>query len=509
MFADGKKLFYSLNLDDFADKVRGGQLEYLPHIVCVFGESSDYHKYIAAKVLNEILKGLSWDEIYKTDKLMRERTSMEWYIDWYRLRIEDLLTADMSENERRTVLIFASFNPNGYIREQAVKELGKYKDTLPFILLRCNDWVYEVCQAALNLALEKLPYAKEEEIIHLLPVMEKLKRSEGDGYHNIFPAILDVFQNNRNLFRKGLCSKDVRARRFCLSLIRNLDQTDYNYLMDYLPQEKEPFLRKIIFQILADNGEDPLESARHFLKDKYPQNRMMALQYLDKHKNDYALPAAITMLVDKNARVRGLARSIVLKYEETFDIRQYYLDHMHSDTAVCLYGLGETGTREDCSLIENFLLSDEVSVCRAAMTALMQLNPEKYLSRITDLLEADQPGTVKTAAQLLEKHKYYDCNRIFQILNHAACENSKIKCAQLLFQSSKWKSLFYTLILLGSSYEKLETLCQMQIKRWIMSYNKSFSILSEEDKGRIYKLMEEKAKFLSPETVNHILFLLK
>ena len=53
-----------------------------------------------------------------------------------------------------------------------------YENILLFILLRCNDWVYEVRKSAINLLPKLLQYAIDDEIINSLPIIEKLRKSK-------------------------------------------------------------------------------------------------------------------------------------------------------------------------------------------------------------------------------------------------------------------------------------------------------------------------------------------
>lgn len=504
--------FYSSNLNDYITQASKGELRDLPWIFCVFSENSDKHKLIAANFLCGILNELSFDDIYRIDKQMRQTASMEWSIDWRSLSVEHFITKQMSEDEKRAVFIFASFNPNGYIREQAIQALAKYKNVLPFILLRCNDWVRQVCQSAFDVLTQVLAYASDQEIVYALPLMEKLRRSTRCEYNAILPIVVDLFRVNGQLIKQGLSSKDIRARKFCISILNRLDKIDNEYLMDYLFHEKDPFLRNMVFQLLLKTNAgsaDAMELGKCFLKDKYPPNRILALQYLnDRHSNDM-LDIAKHMLMDKNAQVRAFSRNIISQDETNVDIHQLYLDFLYVNTSISIYGLGEVGSGEDGTLIEKFLTDNSVSVVRAAMTALMRLNPEKYLACITDMLATDKPGIVKTAAMLLKKNGNYDFEKVSEILNRSSNENTKIKCAALLFLSGKWKSLIYTLTLLGSGCEKLEALCQTQISRWIFLYNRSYAVLSENDKQTIIKLLKEKENYLKPETMKLIVFFAK
>ena len=74
-------------------------------------------------------------------------------------------------------------------------------------------------------------------------------------------------------------------------------------------------------------------------------------------------------------------------------------------------------------------------------------------------------------------------------------ENAKIKCALLLFQASKWKTLLYILTIIGSNYEKLEAICQAQLSRWLLLYNNSFSHYQKRTLKKLKYLLILKTNF--------------
>ena len=509
MFFKEKCNVYSSNLDSYIEHTRNGELKYLPLIFCVFAENSSPHKWKAAQFLNEVLNSFSPDELYKTDIQMRQTTSMEWSIDWSSLRVEHFITRQMEEDEKRAVFIFASFNPNGYIREQAIHALARYEGSLPLILLRCNDWVYQVRQTALQLLSERLSNAGDKEVVDALPFMEKLRRSGRCEYDHVLLCMVRCFVLNESLVKKGLNSRDMRARRFCISILNQLPEGEKEYLIAHIRCEKEPFLRKMIYQILLRADVNAMELSKQFLSDKYPPNRILALQTLREHESDAAFQASEKMLLDKNAQVRATARSIVLESESGFDIRRRYVDGLYTNTVVCICGLGEVGYPEDSRLIETFLSDNRVSIVRVAMTALMRLNPSAFIGRITELLLSEQAGIVKTAALLLKKNGGYDFGRILEIQKNVSKDNAKVKCATLLFLDTKWKSLIYTLMLMDSDCEALEIACQTQIDKWISRYNLSYAVASQEDKETIKKLLVEKQTCLKPGTAKVLSFLCK
>ena len=83
----------------------------------------------------------------------------------------------MDEQDKRALIVFASFNPNGFIREKAVKLMQDFDATLPYILLRQNDWVLQVRQAASAACTYRLQRLSDGEILVALPYAEKLRWS--------------------------------------------------------------------------------------------------------------------------------------------------------------------------------------------------------------------------------------------------------------------------------------------------------------------------------------------
>lgn len=504
-----KQSFFSSNLDSYIKNLHSGDLSALPKIFCIFAESDSNQKLKASQVLNKALTLFSFEDICKIDIRMRQTTSIEWNIDWRTLKVENFITKQMSKEEQRAVLIFSSFNPNGYIREQALKLLAFYKETLPYIALRLNDWVYNIRQTALNIFSKQLANATDEEIINTFPYMYKLEKAKRVDNSIIFSLIQDKFHTNKKLLEKGLASSDIKTRKMSLFFLSNIPLAKDSLLLEYIRKEKDPFLRRMIFQILFKAGIDIIELSECFLKDKHPSNRLLALQYLYDYNINLAFINAYHMLLDQNLQVRILSRKIIKTVEKTDNFHQFYIKNLSLNTTVAIYGLGEVGTKEDCSVIEPYLKNNKISIVRAAMISLMYLNSEKYITLITEMLNSDSQNIVNTAFILLKKYKDYDYKKILATYQKADYENTKIKCALLLFQASKWKTLLYILTIIGNNYEKLETICQAQINRWLLSYNKSFQSLSKEDSEQIKILMNIKKVFLKPKVREELMFLLR
>lgn len=257
------------------------------------------------------------------------------------------------------------------------------------------------------------------------------------------------------------------------------------------------------------SGPGGMTLSRRFLGDKYPPNRVLALEYLAEHGAEDLFQQAVALLMDKSGRVRSAAREVVVQADKGFGLRQFYLNRLPVRPAVAILGLGETGNREDCRVIGNFLTHSQPAVVRAVMTALMGLDPGNWMGAVTEQLATDQPGVVKTAALLLARHRDFDQERVFAILQASRVENTKLKCAVLLFRTGKWDRLSYALTLLGGGHEKLDQACRLELMAWIHTYNRSYAALGEEQRRRILALLDEKGAYLHPAVVNQLRFLSK
>ena len=504
-----RKKTYGDYLAVYIGHVQAGELAFVPWVYCALAQGTDRQKAAAAQALAEVLTGLNAYGLVAMDLRMRETTSIEWSIDWRALRLEDLFARNLSPEACRAVLVFSTFHPNGYIREQAVAALGTDSQALPAVLLRCNDWVAQVRQAALESLTHLLDIANGAEIAAALPILEKLRRSSRCQIDNILPLFFQAFQRDPDLPPLGLENEDVRARRLCISLLPDLGTVDLPYLTEGVKKEPDPFLRKLLYQTLLDLGADGMELSRRFLGDKYPPNRVLALEYLAEHGAEDLFRQAVVLLMDKSGRVRAAAGEVVVQTDKEFPLRQFYLDRLSVRPAVAILGLGETGNPEDCQVIGNFLTHPQPAVVRAAMTALMGLDPERWTGAVTEQLATDQPGVVKTAALLLSKHRDFDQDRVFAILQASQVENTRLKCAVLLFRTGKWDRLTYALTLLGGGYEKLDQACRLELVAWIHTYNRSYTPLGEEQRRRILALLDEKRAYLHPAVVNQLRFLSK
>jgi len=486
-----------------------GDFSHIPWLFCVLPQEKS-HRNTIAKAFERALRKMSINDIVRIDEQMRQTTSMEWFINWREQKIEGFFTEKMSKEERCAIIVFASFNPNGFIREEAVRMLKDYDGALPYIILRQNDWVEQVHQAAASSFDKRINCPAIGEIIDSLPYIERLnfgKRNSHQEKIKIFFNRLNSPEHREDL-KKGLQSENVKTRRFCVNALFEAGEEGILKIIKCLKMTKDPFLKAMIFRRLCLQKIDLKDIARIFVKDKFYVNRILALQYLNEEQTKDCKDIARRLLLDRNFSVRELAREILPKYEKDFDMRAFYIEKLKSINinivARAITGLGEAGEAEDTQYIVNYLKHSEEMIVRSAIVALMKLSRDKFIGILPEMLRDSRLGIVKTAQKLILKYDFTDYEKILEIFWEIPYEYTKIKCVQILFSATKWNRLIYMLKTLPCDVESVKNLSLKLISNWLFHINRSWVQVNEQQKERIYTLMKKTENQL-PESMKRML----
>lgn len=510
MFWNNKKGWFGQQLEKNIQDLEEGHYNRIPWIFCVLVEQHIESKLIAAQALAHVLEKLGYDDIVSIDGQMRQTTSMEWNIDWHKKCIEDFFSTKMSIVDRRAIIIFASFNPNGFIREKAVMMMKDYDNTLPFIILRQNDWVIQVRQTASKSFYEKMQKLFKGELLLALPYAEKLKwcsRGSHGEYTRIFFEKLTSDEHQEEL-KSGLLSSNVRTRRICINALFESSCINISMALKHLECEPDPFLRSMLFGKLYLSKTQIDSAARILLRDKFPINRRLALQYLHEAKSEDIIDISNALLLDRNASVRVLARNILNEKNNNFEFSSFYIKALEKNTVAAIAGLGETGHTTDAQHIERYISDNRIAVVRTVLVSLMRLDTEKYKAIIHEMLKDTRIGVVKTAQQLILKYQIQNSDFIKKIFVDTPYEYTKIKCATILFSDSKWNSLIFMLEALYCDSEIVRCFAYQAIEKWIFSFNRSYAQISLQQKESIKLLIQNLNEVLSETTKKELLFVL-
>ena len=507
----GKKPgWYGAKLHEYGVALKAGDFSVIPRIFCVLAENHPDGKPVAAGMLRDVLKTMTFDDLVRTDRRMRQTSSMEWDIDWSRLPMESFFTLDMGKDSRFAVTVFASFNPNGFIRERAVRKMKGYAGALPFAILRQNDWVSRVRVAAVDTVDYRLAHLAAGELIAALPFVDQLSRGGRTQNANAtvsrIHSSLGAEENEKDLAR-GLGDASVRIRRICITALFRSEHPRYGLAIAQLKRETDPFLRASIFRKLLSAGQDFSSIAGSFLTDRYPPNRVLAFRSICAADPANALGLAGELLLDKNAAVRACARAVLDGTVPGFDYRAHYKAHMDNCAAPAILGLGETGIAEDSAKIEEYLESAQIAVVRAAMNALMRLDGERFVPAITRFLSDHRAGVVKTARNLIIKTGSPDYAKVMEIFHATPYVNTKQKCFSVLLTASKWQRLVFILDALETGGTEMTEPAKAALERWMGRVNRAFSVATPDQVKEISDRIQRVKGELSARTLRELLFL--
>jgi hypothetical protein len=405
-----------------------------------------------------------------------------------------------------------SFHPNGYFREKAIKLLSEYQNSsvIPYIIIRLNDWVNPLGTLAKVVLKDKLIAENAREIINSLPLLLRLKDCSRGIHEEIINMVTEFLISDkcRVELLQGLISKDQKVRYYCYDISMNSGVLDNTTLIDYIIKEKIPHIRlKVIRYIINNSSVDELKLFyRILLKDKNPAVRSEVLLVIFKYEDISISKELETSLLDKSISMRDTARFILTK-RGISNFAEFYRDKISKGESLvgAIYGLGETGTDQDCEYIENYMNEENINLLRAVMLSLARLNFEKYREFFIGKLKDERAGISKQAKKILsERIDSSDGELIYKINKEAAQRHVLINTASLLFNLSKWDNIRYILEFQNSDDEEIRNLAEYNFMKWQVAFNRSFNKPTQRQKELINETTEKYGKFVNRKDIEFV-----
>ena len=129
---------------------------------------------IIADDIKRFMSELDTVHLIRLDERFRDTSSLEWFTKWKDVDPEKLVKSVEDREAALWILRLGTFHPNGYYREKCVRKLIGDKSSVPFLLLRLNDWARVVRDIAGGVA-DTVKMLSVEEIIASLPYLEKVE----------------------------------------------------------------------------------------------------------------------------------------------------------------------------------------------------------------------------------------------------------------------------------------------------------------------------------------------
>lgn len=418
----------------------------------------------------------------------------------------------------------ASFHASGYLREAALRRLRECTDgsEVPFLILRCNDWVRPVAELAQQALRERLRPAYATHLLHsyaLLPPLVLARRNDLSILHRDVCALL----------RSPACVSALLAA--CHDDDREVRRGAYQLAADALAaagDEDGAGLRRLLLQALASQdlwlriwaarlarrrlyGSALTSVLQTAGRDRsVPVRREALLALIDDH------PELAKSLLDPCASLRSMVR-FYLRKKATLPFAAFYRQALDAALAVdsqgpssdslrqvciALDGLGETAGSEragpqdssrsdagrhrgsdsdDAALARTLLYDPRPRVRRSALRALVRMDSHAEKTASRGLLEAalrdPSPSVFRTALTLLTSEVggavlfHVGAEALWQCFDQRSEASTRRALLRALEHFARWTRLGYLLRACVSDDDRLaqeaQTACQRALSAQI------------------------------------------
>ncbi|WNG60388.1 hypothetical protein F0U59_41030 [Archangium gephyra] len=372
----------------------------LPLFRKLFSASEDKARSLAI-ALHHLLSHLGPEDVRGLDEALRQVSFYE--TDYVLLRPQELEPFAALSPSVATLL---TSHPSGYMRQAALLHLLRSGnvDAWPFLLLRLNDWVLPVREAAHEAATAALPRVPLELLARHFPLVEALRHFKRADHQPFVEAVMT-----------RLCQPDALA-----------------WLEKHLDALKWHSRRTAVRLLLKGPEEMARRAAERGLDDTDPVVRRLAVERVEHLFSEETLPRVLARMERSHSMfIRREAYSIYVRRLPTLGeakIREALTDPHHAirDQAQrrlsgsvelsglyraelretptrpgALAGLGETGNASDVPLLAPFLAHPRVAVRREAVTALGRLAGDSEVEALRELFLDPAPSVCRAAAQAL------------------------------------------------------------------------------------------------------------
>lgn len=296
------------------------------------------------------------------------------------------------------VLGVVSFHRNGRLREAAVRCLDEtgHDRALPFLLIRCNDWVPAVREVATSAVMRRVRSGYECLILRHLRLVIRLERSLRSLNHPVSLAVRGLLrlEGSFEAVREALKSSNPEFRRQVFRWVLDSGPLFQSQLILEGANSADPMIRLWSVRRLPSiaGGPPRIELLMELGKDRFAAVRCEALQQRLVANPEAATGLLSDALMDDHACVRSLARHLIRAMGCAIHIAGIYRGRLSSGSIrtlqTVLLGLGESGDPADVNTVRSFLKAPQSALRGAAIRALAGLDrsghADVFLSALQD-----------------------------------------------------------------------------------------------------------------------------
>ena len=444
------------------------------------------------------------------------RNQSDYYYRWDLAQNIDLSRrhfAHLTDCQYWATLKLGTFTSNGYYRQQCMEHLRDVEGSLPFLILRMNDWVVQIRETACTLIAERMQKCGLYELFSCLPMLEKIKNAR----RRTDAQICWVETLAENLIRQKLQaapnevideipSYEIQIRNAVYRFINGNHVLEREQMERLMASERTGYGQMLlILGIFRHYGYDSLW-AETYLHTKSAVVRYHTLIYRYEQEH-HAWEGLQKMLMDPSRRIRDYAAYILEKCTD-MDVAAFYLKELEKNVSkTVLLGIGEQGTKTELEVIRPYLEDDREQICKAALEAYGKLAESDGEEIYWRFLYDTRPMIARQAYRCVQKYQIsYGAQRLYEAYMQNRFYFMSDYFLNLLLSEPSWIRLPY---LLKLYCEKELTEKQRLLVTAGIHSRHMYAKISKEQAERICYILYQNRDFIPEDISKGILFDLK
>jgi HEAT repeat protein len=493
---------------DALDRVAAtGEWHAIPHLLYLSGHSHALVREKAIEVISGLATKIPSKSLVELERTVREMTLQAY--PWHGLLLHDLRRREWP------VMMWALFtiHPSGFIREAAVRKLGEVRgDPLltGFLLLRVNDWVEQVREAALC-ALEPQLAGPVEDLLPNLGLLWRLQGRERTDHRPLLEVVRGQLLNPRaeGALLLAIESPDHVAARAAFEIACAAPPDRRSGYIERGLRHGDPAIRLMAARtarradatgLLAQVRNDPSMPVRR-------EALYAALGESSEHRREFLMGA----LLDRHRSIRHAARVYLreMDQERTPDFRTFYLHAAQQDDPwvipAAIAGVGETGLMEDVPWLKTMATKERVRVAAAAVRAVAVLDLRGQQEWLESLLDDVRPGVAREAARgLRSMARLLSFGKLAERMRTAVHPHTRRQAQMLLSRHHAYDVLPVMLAEAARHDPVTESLCITYLAGLNSHRSRTALMVSNSQLAAAKRALEEYAAELPPWLLAHL-----
>lgn len=470
-----------------AEIVEAGELEAALGLLSVALSGSEAVRPHVLDVADKMVREASGEALVWLDQ--RARSLSEWRREWYwstAVTVPRVLSLPTSPASAAGL---ASLHQSGFVRAAAVARLSASEDPLAvaFLLIRANDWVAQVREAAVAGIEAHLSKRGASGLVPYLPLVDRLSELGRNQLKPLAERILGALAapETAPALAAGCTSPNRRVRRRCVEIALTARTFDLRPLVQAGLDDPDSVIRTLIAKgaakALSWAELEPL--VEPMLVSTTPAARYSALDILWTHRREGARELVERSLTDPHSHVRGTARWL-LKGEPGFDAaaaqRAALSRASNAELVGALEGLGEVGDAGDAAGAVPFLGHPRARVRVAAIHLLGAVGGAEHREALIGALSDPSAKVSRAARVVLLRAGAIDPDRITWAALRSSQPHERKGAVELARAHDHWLAGVLLLrIATRATDAAVVARASEALQSWENRYNRVFSAPSE------------------------------